>query len=184
MGYCSKLLPLVLALCLVASSCTTEALKTKVTRLQFFLHDNAGIPNPDTILVARRLDNFNSSDPVEAAFGNVFVRDNPLTLTPDINSKLIGRSQGIAALSSHHNERSLLNAVTFVFNGAFNGSSVSVVGRNPVLNEVRELPIVGGTGIFRLATGFMLLRTHSITPADAVIGYNVTIIHYPNLNYF
>ncbi|KAJ7956512.1 Dirigent protein [Quillaja saponaria] len=178
MAFCNKLLPLALALCLVASSSTTEALKTKVTRLQFFLHDNAGIPNPDTIPVARRLDNFTSSNPIDAAFGNVFVRDTPLTLTPDINSTLIGRSQGIVAISSHLNEASLFTAVTFVFNVPFNGSSISVVGRNAFMNEVREMPIVGGTGIFRLARGFLFARTHSTDSVDPVIGYNVTILHY------
>ncbi|KAJ7956510.1 Dirigent protein [Quillaja saponaria] len=98
---------------------------------------------------------------------------------PNINSKLIGRAQGISAISSHHNELSLLTAFTFGFtSGAFNGSSVSVVGRNPIMDEVREMPIVGGTGIFRLARGYVFATTYSTDPVGAVIGYNVTILHY------
>ena len=62
--------------------------------------------------------------------------------------------------------------------GPYNGSSFSVVGRNPVMNEVREMPIVGGTGIFRLARGYCFARTYSMYQMDAVIGYNVTILHY------
>uniref|UniRef100_A0A2N9J8S7 Dirigent protein n=1 Tax=Fagus sylvatica TaxID=28930 RepID=A0A2N9J8S7_FAGSY len=173
----SKLVLLIAVL--VFASYTTEALKSKTTRTQFYMHDIVGGPNPTAIRVAGRLSNYTGSDPIAAMFGSISVMDNPLTVTPNPNSTVIGRAQGIYAMSSQHDEFSLLMTLTIKFiSGAYNGSSFSVVGRNPVMNEVREMPIVGGTGIFRLARGYCFARTYSMDQMDAVIGYNVTLLHY------
>ncbi|XP_075660384.1 dirigent protein 22-like [Castanea sativa] len=172
---------LVLFIAVLVASCTTdtEALKLKKTHIQFYMHDIVGGPKPTAVQVARRLSNYTGSDPIAAMFGSVSVMDNPLTVTPNPNSTVIGRAQGIYAMASQHNEFSLLMTLTYGFiSGPYNGSSFSVVGRNPVMNEVREMPIVGGTGIFRLARGYCFARTYSMYQMDAVIGYNVTILHY------
>ncbi|CAI0402561.1 unnamed protein product [Linum tenue] len=51
--------------------------------------------------------------------------------------------------------------------GKYNGSSVTVLGRN-------------GTGVFRMATGYALLTTSFFDPTAgiAVVEYNVYIWHY------
>lgn len=159
---------------------TTDATKPNVTHIQFYMHDVVGGPNPTAVQVAGRTSNYTGADPIAAVFGSVYVMDNPLTATPDPNSTLVGRAQGIYAMSSQYNEYSLLMTLTYVFaaNGPYNGSTFSVVGRNPVMNEVREMPVVGGTGLFRLAKGYCFARTHSMDQMDAIIGYNVTLIHY------
>ena len=59
---------------------------------------------------------------------------------------------------------------------AYNGSTFSVVGRNPAMKEVREIPVVGGSGLFRLARGYCFVRTHSMDQNAAILGYNVTLI--------
>ena len=157
-------------------------MKTKVTRVQFYMHDIIGGPNATAVKVAGRLSNYSGSDPIAAMFGSVSVMDNPLTVKPHLNSTVIGRAQGIYAASSQHKELSLLMTLTYAFTGgSYNGSSISVVGRNPVMSEVREMPVVGGTGIFRLARGYCLARTYSLDQIHAIIGYNVTIIHYWNM---
>ncbi|KAL8261240.1 hypothetical protein R6Q59_025289 [Mikania micrantha] len=121
----------------------------------------------------------NSTGSTMFGFGSIFVIDNSLTAIPDANSTLIGRAQGLYAISSQQNELSLLMTLTYNFvSGIYNGSSLSIVGRNPVMNEVREMPVVGGTGVFRLARGFALAKTHSMDQVGTVIGYNVTIIPY------
>ncbi|EEF47713.1 dirigent protein 22 [Ricinus communis] len=156
----------------------TEALKSKITRVQFYMHDIVGGPNPTAVPVAGRT-NFTSQDPIAASFGSIFVIDNPLTVSPDPNSTVVGRAQGIYAMSSQQKEFSLLMTLTYGFiTGPYNGSTFSVVGRNPVMSEVREMPVVGGTGIFRLARGYCMARTHSMDQMDAIIGYNVTLLHY------
>ncbi|KAK9277848.1 hypothetical protein L1049_027405 [Liquidambar formosana] len=175
MAMASKLL-LVLALLVAAS--TTEAKIPKRTNIQFYMHDIVGGPKPTAVRVAGRPGNFSSPDPIAAMFGSIFVMDNPLTVSPDPNSTVIGRAQGIYAMSSQKDEFSLLMTLTYEFiSGRHNGSSFSVVGRNPVMREVREMPIVGGTGVFRLARGYCFARTYSMEQINAVIGYNVTVLH-------
>ncbi|XP_042516860.1 dirigent protein 23-like [Macadamia integrifolia] len=164
----------------VVSSSTSEAQKQNVTNIQFYMHDVVGGSNPTAVRVASRSANvtgLESSDPIAAMFGSTFVMDNPLTVTPDPNSTLIGRAQGIYAMASQKDEFSLLMTLTYGFTtGQYNGSSFSVIGRNPVMRKVREMPIVGGTGIFRFARGYCSAQTHSTSGMDAVIGYNVTIL--------
>ena len=105
--------------------------------------------------------------------------DNPLTASPDLNLIFSGRTQVIYAMLSQHDEFSLLMTLTCNFiSRPYNGSSFSVVSRNPVMREVREMPIVGGIEMFRLARGYALAKTYSTNQMDTVIAYNVTLIHY------
>ncbi|TYG90802.1 hypothetical protein ES288_A12G211600v1 [Gossypium darwinii] len=164
MAFASKLLVFV-AFSLAVHN--TVALKQKTTRIQFYMHDIVGGPQPTAV------------HSIAAMFGSISVMDNPLTATPSMNSTLVGRAQGIYAMSSQEKELSLLMTLTYAFTtGPYNGSTFSVVGRNPVMKEVREMPVVGGTGKFRLARGYCLARTYSMTQMEAVIGYNVTLLHY------
>nr|XP_043637420.1 dirigent protein 23-like [Erigeron canadensis] len=162
----------------ISMASISEARKRNTTNIQFYMHDTPGGPNPSAVRVAGQATN--ATDMGMFGFGSIYVMDNALTTTPDLNSTLIGRAQGLYAMSSsQENDISLLMTLTYNFvSGIYNGSSLSIVGRNPVMNEVREMPVVGGTGIFRLARGFALAKTYSMNQADAIIGYNVTIIHY------
>ncbi|PKI26287.1 hypothetical protein CRG98_049024, partial [Punica granatum] len=66
-------------------------------------------------------------------------------------------------------------AMNFVFiEGKYNGSTITILGRNPVFNAVREMPVVGGSGLFRFARGYVQLRTHNFDPktGDATVEYN------------
>ncbi|KAL3599666.1 hypothetical protein D5086_007584 [Populus alba] len=63
--------------------------------------------------------------------------------------------------------------------GKYNGSSISILGRNPIFDDVREMPVVGGSGLFRLARGHALLHTVWFNKqGDAIIEYNVYVSHY------
>ena len=85
---------------LLAFSTITEARKQKLTRLQFYMHDIESGPNATAVRVTGRLSNYTGSDPIAAMFGSVSVMDNPLTETPEPNSTLIGRAQGVYATTS------------------------------------------------------------------------------------
>ncbi|KMZ58297.1 hypothetical protein ZOSMA_78G00680 [Zostera marina] len=63
--------------------------------------------------------------------------------------------------------------------GEHKGSSLSMMGRNKVLDDVREMPVVGGTGKFRLARGYALAHSINIdtTTGNAVVEYNVYVMH-------
>ncbi|KAL2478376.1 Dirigent protein 21 [Forsythia ovata] len=142
----------------------------KITHLHFYFHDIVSGKHPTAILVAGRRN----------SFGSTAMIDDPLTGGPEPGSKLVGRAQGMYSMASQY-DGSLLMVVNFVFTeGKFNGSSVSVLGRNPVLDAVREMPVVGGSGIFRFARGYALVKTYqyNIKSGDAVVEYNVFVMHH------
>ncbi|KAM3695558.1 hypothetical protein ACJW31_07G141800 [Castanea mollissima] len=114
------------------------------------------------------------------SFGLVNIYDNPLTEGPEPTSKLVGRAQGLYG-SAGQQELDLLVAMNFVFTtGKFSGSSLTILGRNAVFHPIREMPIVGATGAFRLARGFVTAKTHvlNFTSGDAIIQYHAVASHY------
>lgn len=106
--------------------------------------------------------------------------DDPLTEEPEASSKLVGRAQGIYAFASQH-DSGLLMVLNFAFiEGMYNGSTLSILGRNPFMDTIREMPIVGGSGVFRYARGYALAKTFSISQktGNAVVQYNVCVLHH------
>ncbi|MED6203626.1 hypothetical protein PIB30_001324 [Stylosanthes scabra] len=134
--------------------------KEKVTNLHFYLFDIHSGKNPTAIEISRP----NKTAGAKLAthpFGHLFAIDDPLREGPHENSTVIGNARGLYLLSSQGEDITLLMAVDFAFiTGEFNGSSFSVLSRNPVTETRRELALVGGRGKFRLARGFAKLRTH------------------------
>ncbi|KFK44377.1 hypothetical protein AALP_AA1G249600 [Arabis alpina] len=140
------------------------------THLHFYFHDVLSGDKPTAIRV--------TNPPVtNTSFGVVVIADNLLTEGPDPSSKEIGRAQGLYASTDM---KTL--SFTMVFNlafteGEFNGSTVSMYGRNPILSKVRELPIIGGTGEFRFARGYAQAETYKLDGFNAVVEYNIFIRH-------
>ncbi|PWA88363.1 hypothetical protein CTI12_AA121520 [Artemisia annua] len=95
----------------------------------------------------------------QTLFGLTFVVDDPLTIGPNITSKIVGRAQGIYA-SADQNDFALSMVLNFVFfEGKYNGSSFSLLTRNPILSTApREFSIVGGSGLFRFARAESALK--------------------------
>ncbi|XP_026385460.1 dirigent protein 11-like [Papaver somniferum] len=60
----------------------------------------------------------------------------------------------------------------------FNGSTINVFTRNPIADANREFVIIGGTGYFQFARGFVTAKTYSSTIKNAIVEYNCTIVHY------
>ncbi|XP_042508503.1 dirigent protein 22-like [Macadamia integrifolia] len=150
--------------------------REKMSHLHFYFHDILSGRNPTAIRVAEAPSTKKS--PTE--FGIVMMIDDLLTERPEATSKLVGKAQGFYA-SASQSELGLLMTLNFVFlEGKYNGSTLSMVGRNPVMEEVREMPVVGGSGIFRFARGYAHAKTHWLDPStgDAVVEYNVYVIHY------
>ncbi|KAL7118561.1 hypothetical protein ACP275_02G010300 [Erythranthe tilingii] len=150
--------------------------KEKTTKLHFYFHDIVAGDNPSAITVAKP----NSTVVSPTNFGLVRVMDNQLTVGPEPDSKIIGRAQGIYASASME-EFGLLMTLNYVFtDGKYNGSTLTIVGHNPILNEYREMPIVGGSGVFRLARGVATAQTvwFNLTSQDAIVEYDVIVLHY------
>ncbi|PQQ02272.1 hypothetical protein Pyn_25233 [Prunus yedoensis var. nudiflora] len=82
----------------------------------------------------------------------------PLTEGCDLKSRVIGNSRGVYVSAGKH-ELMLVAYLDFGFtSGKLNGSSISVLLRNPVRDVDREFRVVGGRGKFRMARGFCKLK--------------------------
>ncbi|KAL2239691.1 dirigent protein 22-like [Sesamum indicum] len=150
----------------------SKPVKEKLSHFRVYWHDIISGRDPTSVRIV------NSS--TRNGFGTVNMIDNPLTVGPELSSKLVGKAQGFYALASQE-ELGLLMTMNFVFiEGKYNGSTITVLGRNAVLNEVREMPVIGGSGLFRFARGYVQARTHmfDIKTGDATVEYNVYVMHY------
>lgn len=148
------------------------------TTIECYYHDTISGESPTAVLIAQA--NGTSSDSAPLAFGKLFMFDDPLTIGPEPTSKLVGRSQGMYG-SDSQGEVGLIMAMGFAFSeGIYKGSSISIMVHNPITVKPRELPIVGGTGLFRLAQGYAVPNTYmlDLSTGDAIVGYNITIFHY------
>ncbi|KAK2432603.1 dirigent protein [Trifolium repens] len=155
-----------------------KLLKKKVTtsHFRFYWQDIVGGNNATSIGILPSLPKFNNSF---SAFGLVRIIDNALTLTPNVTSKLLGRAQGIYAATSQTELDFLMIQNFALLQGKYNGSVITILGRNVANNKVRELPVIGGTGVFRYAKGYAQASTISFDflTGDTVVEYNVYVTH-------
>ncbi|XP_071724353.1 dirigent protein 22-like [Rutidosis leptorrhynchoides] len=135
----------------------------RITHMHFYLHEQMAGANATETAVA--FGGNNSVNP-NIPFGLTTVFDYLLTETHESSSEKVGKSQGLLALSSQ-NVNSITMAMAFVFSqGKYNGSSVSILGQNNLSLQVRELPIVGGTGLFRFARGYCKTSYYAKYPSS------------------
>ncbi|XP_056160686.1 dirigent protein 23-like [Syzygium oleosum] len=150
--------------------------KRKTTRLHFYFHDTFSGKSPTAVRVAEAA----MTNKSPTLFGAVIMIDDPLTEGPDPEPPLVGRAQGFYG-SVGLKSMTLLMDMNLVFTSPkYNDSTLSILGRNPALKTYRELPIVGGTGVFQLASGIATAKTYflNLTTGDAVVEYNVIARHY------
>ncbi|CAK9140067.1 unnamed protein product [Ilex paraguariensis] len=148
--------------------------KEKLSHFRVYWHDIVSGRSPTSVPVTQP--SLNSS----TAFGLMNMIDNPLTEGPELSSKMVGRAQGFYASASQE-EVGLIMAMNFAFiEGKYNGSTITVLGRNSVFNKMREMPVIGGSGLFRFARGYVHARTHTVDlkSGDATVKYDCYVMHY------
>uniref|UniRef100_A0ACD5YZZ3 Uncharacterized protein n=1 Tax=Avena sativa TaxID=4498 RepID=A0ACD5YZZ3_AVESA len=164
------------ALFVVLLLTVAAAVDGKETHIKVYWHDVVSGASPTAVPVARAA----TTKASKTFFGAVYAIDDALTEGPGLNSStLLGRAQG-TYVSAGKDALALLMNMNFVFTaGRYNGSSVAIMGRNEVANAVREMAVVGGTGVFRWARGYAQARTHAfdLKTGDATVEYNVFIRH-------
>ncbi|KAL7588615.1 hypothetical protein Lser_V15G40219 [Lactuca serriola] len=144
--------------------------KQKVTNLHFYFHDALSGPGQTAYPVFQS----NITSTSITGFGLTFMFDQPMTVERDPGSMMIGKGQGFSGSASLEQPGFLMN-MNFVFTqGKFNGSTLQVFGTNPIRNQFREMSVVGGTGVFRLARGIATFRNES----SSTIEYNIVVLHY------
>ncbi|KAK2641437.1 hypothetical protein Ddye_023200 [Dipteronia dyeriana] len=149
--------------------------KEKLTHFQLYWHDIYSGTHPTVVPIVSPPSNSSGT-----LFGELSMIDDPLTEGPELSSKLIGKAQGLYG-SAAQEEAVLLMAMNFVFmEGKYNGSTISILGRNKVFSAVWEMPVIGGSGLFRFARGYVQARTHKFDTktGDATVQHNVYVLHY------
>ncbi|KAK6139407.1 hypothetical protein DH2020_026845 [Rehmannia glutinosa] len=149
--------------------------KEKVAQLRFYIQDALSGPNSTVWEVARS--NITSTSPT--SFGQVSVIDDLITAEPNPNSMKLGRAQGLITVADLQVPAIAMN-INFYFNaGEYNGSSLCILGRNQILSENRELPVVGGTGAFRMSRGYSISNTYSYDPVAnyGILEYTVYVTY-------
>ncbi|CAN8272139.1 unnamed protein product [Cochlearia groenlandica] len=122
--------------------------KEKLTFFRVYWHDIQSGSNPSSVNLRPPLSN-------TSFFGSVTVIDNRLTTEVSMNSSLVGQAQGMYA-GTGQQDASALMVMNFAFKtGKYNGSTISILGRNAVLTKVREMPVIGGSGLFSFARGYV-----------------------------
>ncbi|XP_038707220.1 dirigent protein 4-like [Tripterygium wilfordii] len=148
----------------------------KITKLHFYFHETRNVQNATAVIVAKPATN----DTSPSQFGTVFVIDDPLTIDADPSSEVIGKAKGMYVYAGQDRTMLVMYADFGFIKGKFNGSSISVMSRNSILDTERDVAVVGGTGKFRMAKGFAQLKTYlgKIVHVGTLVEYTITLVHY------
>ncbi|QCE03400.1 Plant disease resistance response protein [Vigna unguiculata] len=145
----------------------------KFSHFKFFFHERFTGSNATAVTIVPPLTNYSTT-----SFGLVGITDNALTVGSDPNTKVVGRIEGLYAGTSQ-TEFNLLLVVNFVLTeGKYNGSSIAVLGRNRISLKVRELPVIGGSGVFKFARGYAETSTLYLDANRSAVEYNIYVSHY------
>ena len=177
----AKIVSLSLMLILLTLATSTEAskyqfLKLKETNIRFYMQDwetglnatvfpIAGIPNKPWQVTR---------------FGTVMAIDDKVTVAIERNSSQVGRLQDIYVNSAlDGTDLHLLVSLVFT-NKEYNGSTLEIQGADMFYQKYREVSVISGSWIYRLAHGYAILQTvyYDVPKGNAIIRWNLTVFHY------
>ncbi|KAI3465631.1 hypothetical protein Pfo_022294 [Paulownia fortunei] len=148
----------------------------KETKMTVYFQDYSGGPNPTVVEITGRPDGLLSF----TKFGSIFCTDDPITEEFEESSAQVARAQGLYVTSALDGSNTHV-LISIVFTNEENkGSTLEVQGSSAQFERVREVAVVGGTGKFRLARGYVTFETIHYDHAlhYAVIQCNLTVLHY------
>ncbi|NBH31909.1 dirigent protein, partial [Staphylococcus warneri] len=155
---------------------TTRLGNGNTTTLHFYVHDVRAGPNATLYGVA------NSSITATSAtsFGQINVFDDRVTAEADINSEEVARAQGLTTSSDLQIRAVTMNLNFLLKSGEYNGSVISIAGRNQVGDPQRELTVVGGAGAFRYARGYAITSTYAndVEANYSILEYTIYVTTY------
>jgi len=125
---------------------------------------------------------FSGSSSQAGKFGTVVVISDVLTKRPQFiqsdadadSDNIVGRSQGTYVNTNPVTGLDFFVALSIVFqNMEYNGSTLEIHGTDKFTQPQREFAVVGGTGKFRFARGYMT-KTVSTSGEYSVAKFNAT----------
>ncbi|CAM0913330.1 unnamed protein product [Alopecurus aequalis] len=150
-----------LALMLSASWQRLPGASSRPARMRLFMHDVLTGPGATAVAVVNGTGPALLEGEPPVQFGQVVVIDDALTEGPSSASRPLGRAQGFYVFASMHDPALLFSMNIVLTTGPYSGSTFTVAGRDNMVEPLRELSVVGGTGKFRMATGYVLWKTVS-----------------------
>ena len=169
---------------ILSASCRQWLLQgapSQPARMRLFMHDVLVGPGATAVGVV------NGTGPVllggdpPLRFGQVVMFDDVLTEEASPALTPLGNVQGFYAFASMHSPALLFCMNLVLTAGPYSGSTFTVVGRDNIVDPLRELSVVGGTGRFRMATGYVLWRTSSWeVQKNAVLELDVFVYLHPH----
>ncbi|KAL8115732.1 dirigent protein 22-like [Apium graveolens] len=150
-----------------------ETKEEKMTKLHYYFHDITGVTSE---VVANA--NITATSPT--LFGLVKVCDNPVTVGPEFSSAPVGKLQGIYSYASIQDVNFICDFTLTFTNKKYNGSTLIISGSNPPSLQHREMAVVGGTGVFRMARGLAVLSFNSfdVAKGNATVELDFLVQHY------
>jgi len=144
----------------------------------FYMHDNLTGSNETAFPVAGL--NGSSSDPFK--FGTLVAMSDAITKQPQVTESdagnIVGRAQGTYVNTNLVTGHDTLMVFTIIFqNMEYNGSTLEIQGTDRFDLPEREWAVVGGTGKFRFARGYVLVTTESVSVSrgNAVLKLNINL---------
>ncbi|CAM0908423.1 unnamed protein product [Alopecurus aequalis] len=119
------------------------------------------------------------------SFGEIQLLDNELRDGADpATSSLLGRLQGIVAYAGLVSPPGMLTSMSFVFTaGKYNASTLVMMGTIVNINNTFERPLVGGTGAFRMTSGYCIISNGTrLTTVSSVFDVNLYVKMERNLS--
>ncbi|CAM0879081.1 unnamed protein product [Alopecurus aequalis] len=166
----SALLSFVLLLACSSVLGMARADSGKLKNIKFYLYETGEGTDKTVFDVLPALQGGNTTFGIIRMFDNV-LRDGKFS----DNSTLIGRFEGFIAFAGIGTLLGKQSVVTFVFTaGKYSGSTVVISGIVQMINGAIERPIVGGTGAFRMASGYSLV-SYSWNPTTITTVYEVNL---------
>ncbi|GJN24251.1 hypothetical protein PR202_gb11982 [Eleusine coracana subsp. coracana] len=145
----------VVAVLVLLLAAVVTAADDGTTHLHFFMHNVVSGSNPTSVQI---IHGPGGSGNGGVSFGDTSVMDNLLTETSSPSSG-VGQMQGVYMLSSLTGAVRMVTANILLTSGDNNGSTIAVMGRDDSAAGVTELSVIGGTGNFRLANGYVVWKT-------------------------
>ncbi|XP_030929457.1 dirigent protein 22-like [Quercus lobata] len=166
-----------LVLVLTTAMYAAKATNLKETKLSFYLHDISALGNPNATVIP--VAGIAGKAWTFTQFGTIFVVDDNITETPNPKSPKVGQYQGLYVTAALDGLDSFTTASIVFTNKEYNGSTIQIQGINNNA-PVTEVAVVGGTGKFRFARGYITSKTYSLDIAtqNSVVQLNVMVQHY------